>query len=176
VFESFRDAWRQAVDNFWQELHAGEGGAGAGSRAMLAQVARARSEVARLDQQIAECQQGRDTEQAEAEVCARRERLARRIGDEETAAIAADFRVRHEERATVLASKLEALVAERRIRGRDLGEMEQALAAVVAAAEPDGIGDLDRHPREGEFRDLERAARERSAAERLEELKRRDQG
>lgn len=176
MFESFRSAWRQAVDNFWEELHGDETAGDRRARAMYAQVARARNELSRLEREISECARAREAERAEAEVCARRERMARRIGDVETASVAAEYRVRHEERAGVLGRKLEALVAEEALCRRDLREMEGALTSVADGARAVEIEDLNRHPREAEFQDLERAARDRTAAERLEELKRRSEG
>jgi hypothetical protein len=173
VFETFRNAWRQAVDNFWQELQSEEVTGDARTRAMYAQVATARTEMSRLDRAISECRREEAAERAEVEVCARRERLARDIGDTDTARIAAEYRTRHEERAAVLARKLEVLVAEQALCRRDLEEMERALPQAGAAPGTIEIENLDRDPREAEFQDLERAARHRAAAERLEELKRR---
>ena len=107
-----------------------------------------------------------------------RERMAREIGDLETARGAGAYGARHRERAGVLERKLEALEAERTLCRRDLDEMERALQDGRVAPPPGARGipdpeDLDRHPAEGEFRNLEDAGRDRAAAERLEELKRR---
>lgn len=172
VFDEFRRAWRQAVDNFWQEL---EGDDPDGRlRGVYREVAGARNQLEELDDAIGATRQRLKHETEQVEACARRERLARKIGDEETATVAARYRDRHEERADVLRRKLEALEAERRLCARDLGEMERALQERTAP--PQGqIDDLDlnRHPREHEFRNLEDTARNRSAEERLEELKRR---
>jgi hypothetical protein len=176
MFDSLRAAWSEAVGNFWQELHRDEGSGEARHRAMYAQVGQARNEISRLERQISDCRRGRDAERAEAEVCARRERLARDIGDAETARVAAEYRARHEERAAVLGRKLDVLAAEQGLRRRDLEEMEAALAALGGGGAAAEIEDLDRHPREAEFQDLERAARDRAAAERLEEMKRRSHG
>jgi hypothetical protein len=176
VFDSFRDAWRQAVANFWHEMHAEEVQGDARVRSMYGEVSRARNEMNRLEREIAECRRIRDAERAEADVCARRERMARDIGDVDTASIAADYRARHDERAAVLGRKLEALLAEHGLCQRDLVAMERALAEVGDGTGAAGLDDLDRHPREAEFQNLERAARDRQAAERLEELKRRGQG
>ncbi len=173
MFETFRNAWRQAVDNFWQELQEDEAGPEGRARGMYDQVAAARNGLDRLDREISDCRREEKAERDEAQVCARRERMAREIADVQTARLAAEYRQRHEERAAVLARKLDVLVAERRLCQRDLDEMERALASVRAAAVTMELEDLNRHPREVEFQELERTRREREAAERLEELKRR---
>jgi hypothetical protein len=172
MFDNFKQAWRQAVDNFWTELEGGEGG-DARVRALYREVANARNQLARLDREIGECRQGHVHEREQSDVCARRERMARDIGDVETERVAAEYRARHEERAQVLARKLDALQAERALCQRDLGEMERGLAAAGAVPPPDELEDLNRHPREADFQGLEEAERQRAAAERLEELKRR---
>lgn len=174
MFENFKSAWRQAVDNFWTELD-GDSAIDARLRAGYRQISSARSQLERLERDIDECRSARDHELEQAEVCGRREQMARGIGDVDTAGIAADFRVRHQERGQVLARKLEALQAERALWRRDLVEMERAMATVAKPPDPQ-LDDLNRHPRESEFQNLEDAARERAAAERLEELKRRQGG
>jgi hypothetical protein len=175
MFDSFKSAWRQAVDNFWVEMEAGDSAVDARVRAGYRQIAAARSQVERLERDIEECRVARDHEHEQAQVCSRREQMARQIGDVETARVATDFRVRHEERAGVLARKLEALQAEHALCRRDLAEMERAMAVAAGPLRPE-IDDLNRHPNEPDFQTLERAARERAAAERLEELKRRHGG
>lgn len=173
MFENFRRAWREAVDNFWRELEAEGAGPEARAKAVYREVATARNQLGRLDREIDETRQRLEHERAQVDVCVRRERMAREIGDDETARVAAEYRQRHQERAEVLGRKLEALDAERALCRRDLSEMERALASAGPAPEPAILDDLNRHPREDEFRDLEDAERERAAAERLEELKRR---
>jgi hypothetical protein len=175
MFEQFKQAWRQAVDNFWTELDGAEGG-DARVRALYREVGNARNQLARLDREIADCRRSQAHEQEQADVCARRERMARGIGDAETERIAAEYRARHEERAQVLTRKLEALQAERALCQRDLGEMERGLDAAGAVRPPDELEDLNRHPHEADFQDLEAAERERAAARRLDELKRRSDG
>lgn len=174
MFEEFRQAWREAVSNFWREVRADE----AESGAVYREVGRARTQLERLDAEIGETARRLKEEREQAAVCDRRERMAREIGDLETARVAGEYGARHRERAGVLERKLEALEAERTLCRRDLDEMERALQDGRVAAPPGarGIpdpGDLDRHPAEGEFRNLEDAGRDRAAAERLEELKRR---
>lgn len=176
MFDQFKRAWRQAVDNFWTELEGDPVDGDARSRALYREVANARNQLARLDREIGDCRRGHEHEREQAEVCARRERMARDIGDGETERIAAEYRARHEERGQVLGRKLDALLAERALCQRDLEGMERGLATAVEASAREELEDLDRHPREAEFRGLEDAARERAASERLEELKRRSGG
>lgn len=166
VFDELRRAWRQAVENFWQELEGVDHDER--SRRVYGEVAGVRNQLEELDEVMGETRHRLTHELEQMEACTRRERMARNIGDEETARIAADYRARHQERADVLRRKLDALDAERRLCARDLGEMERALQEV-------GELDLDQHPREREFRTLEDSERSRSAAERLEELKRKMQ-
>ncbi len=178
VFGEFRRAWRDAVDNFWRELE-GDGAEGR-DRGVYREVAGVRNQLEELDGAIGETRARLKDELEQVEACGRRERLARKIGDEETARVAAEYGGRHQERADVLRRKLEALEAERKLCVRDLGEMERALqerrvpGVADALAELDEI-DLNRHPQEGEFRGLEETERSRAAEARLEELKRRMQ-
>jgi hypothetical protein len=172
MFENLRRAWRQAVDNFWTELEAGDATDDPRVRGVYHQVASARNQVRKLEAEIAGCRRDLEHEQDQVAVCARRERLARDIRDEETARIAAEYRFRHSERVRILGAKLEALQAEHGLWRRELQEMERALETSGFTAVNE-LDDLNRHPREAEFRTLEDLARERAAAARLEELKRR---
>jgi phage shock protein A len=173
MFETFRRAWRDAVDNFWHELEAGAEGGDARARAVYREIASARNQLARLDADIGDCRLRLHNEREQVDACERRRRLAAGIGDDETARVAADFLARHQERADVLARKLDALHAERDLCRRDLADMERALVQGGLTAPRPELDDLDRHPREFDFQGLERNERERAAAERLEELKRR---
>jgi len=172
MFGDLRRAWRDAVENFWRELEADQAGDGS-ARGAYREVAKARNHIGRLDREIGDCQQRLATEREQVDVCARRERMARDIGDQETARIAARYGARHAERAEVLGRKLDALRAERELCRRDLGEMEAALQSGQVREPAPELDDLNRHPHEDEFRDLEDGERSRSAEERLEELKRR---
>jgi hypothetical protein len=173
VFGDFRRAWREAVDNFWRELEAED--PDGRQRGVYREVAGARNQLEELDAAIGETRERLAHEEEQVAACERRERLAERIGDAETARVAAEYAARHRERAEVLRRKVEALEAERRLCARDLSEMERALGARPAAEVRIAPEDLDpgRHPREDEFRSLEDMERSRTAAERLEELKRR---
>ena len=170
MFDEFRRAWREAVDNFWREVRADEEGA---SGAVYREVRRARSQLDRLDTEIGDTQRRLNEEREQVSVCERRARLARDIGDAETARVASEYARRHLERAGVLERKVAALEAERGLCRRDLAEMEGALQDGRAASAHRTLDDLDRDPAEDAFRTLEQTSRDRAAAERLEELKRR---
>lgn len=172
MFNELKRAWRQAVENFWAELEAA--GTGGRSDAAYREIARVRNELDSLDGAIGDCRQAAGHEREQVAVCLRRERLAKDIGDGETARVAARYGARHRERAEVLERKLAALEAERRLCRRDLDEMEKAVreGRVEAPSRPE-LEDLNAHPNEPEFRNLEESDRARSAEERLEELKRR---
>lgn len=182
MFEEWKRAWRDAVASFWRELD--EAGPGAGSERVSAMRRDARAARAELDQVEAELNRARTRlaeERKAEEDCRRREGLARGIGDEETARIAAEYAARHAEHAAVLETKVRAIEAELALRRRDVEAMESALGKLEAASgaasavhgsgSVGGVDDDDTMP--PEFRRMERAAREREAERRLEELKRR---
>jgi len=191
MFQDLRNAWREAVENFRRELHGEEHGAGDAHdrlRIMRKDVSIASSELKRIEREAAAARSQAAAEREEEAVCRRREGLARGIGDEETATIAARFAARHAERAAVLERKAEALEAERDLLRRELADMERIVEErtreVGAGAAPGGLGapgtggtrrtGLEKdEAADAEFRRLERERREREAEARLQELKKR---
>lgn len=180
MFEQWKQAWREAVKNFWRELDREDDVGAAGERvaAMRRDVRSARAELERVLADLSRAREQLGTEREAEQSCRRRESLALGIGDAETARLAAEYAARHAERAAVLERKVQALEAEAELRRRDLGEMEAALRDVEATAEAlggrptyDPLSDDD--PRGEEFRRMEREAREQEAERRLKELKRR---
>jgi hypothetical protein len=186
MFNDWKQAWQQAVANFQRELSEGASGTAPGVRAMEREIVSARGALGKLDDEIRRTAKEADSEQDAVAVCRRREELARNAGDDETVRIAAEFAVRHAERAAVLARKLTVLQDERALLARDVDEMTRLIATAQPAADvgsgrpssdlghgsdPDAADAAQRRA----FSDLERGARERAAAERLEELKRRMQ-
>jgi hypothetical protein len=108
--------------------------------------------------------------------------MARKIDDEETVRIAVEFAVRHAERAVILERKVEVLLEERALVDRDVEGMKQVLSEQgVRPSVSSGPSPVETvreivEERERETRDfsrLEQEAKERAAADRLEELKRR---
>lgn len=166
MWETWKRAWQEAVENFRREV--ADGG---GSGAMHRELAAARAELRRLEDDIVRTRRQLAEEREAAERCRRQHALARGIGDDETASIAARFADKHTERARVLATKLEALEAELALRTGDVREME----AILQAAEPPSAA-LHADDADDAFDRLDRETRERMAQERLEELKRRMRG
>lgn len=181
MFEDLKKAWREAVDNFRQEVAGDDEGGDARTRAMNRELMTARSVLEKLDGEIRRTRREAADERESEAVCRRREEMARNIGDEETVRIAVGFCARHAERAGVLERKAEVLEEERSLLVRDLESMEKTIAERpdaprVSAPASDSPQDAFEDRTDRDFRDfseLERDARERAADERLEELKRR---
>lgn len=175
MFDDLRHAWRQAVRNFWDELQAAEGPPQI--RVMQRELAAARGELKRLDDERLRHRNRRSHERAQEEVCVRREKMARDIGDRETAEIAARYAARHQERARILERRIELIEQEKALLARDVVEMEAALREVQENPEELDSGRASvgsgPDPDAAEFHHLERELRERAAQERLDELKRR---
>ncbi|HSJ23236.1 MAG TPA: hypothetical protein VK929_01045 [Longimicrobiales bacterium] len=188
MFDDWKNAWRQAVENFQREVHGGDDHAPPRVRAMERELVSAAGALGKLDDEIRRTRRSLDAEREALEACRRRGELARNAGDDETVRIAGEFAVRHEERAAVLTRKLAVLEDERSLLDRDIGEMRQLVTEAGQAQTADsGIGtggnaggastfDDEAAARDRDFSRLEQDARERAAAERLEELKRRMQG
>jgi hypothetical protein len=180
MFEDWKQAWRQAVENFQREVQ-GEGGAAPRVRAMERELVSAAGALGKLDDEIRRTHRDVASERESEQVCRRRESLARGVGDEETVRLAVEFAVRHAERAAVLERKLGVLQEERSLLSRDVDEMkrlisEAAPAASVGGASAERVSPAPHdEPDDRDFTRLEREARERAASERLEELKRRMQ-
>ena len=159
----WRETWRETMESFVRELRADDGDAGLpGDDPVVRAVAGARAELTAVERELSRTVERLDHEEAAAAVCARRREMADRIGDASTATVAARFQHRHEERAALLRRKRDVLRDERALARIALEELGELLRAEPAS-------DVD----DDGFRDLEDARRERAAAERLDELKRR---
>lgn len=181
MFDDWKQAWRQAVENFHREAGGGSTGAPPRVRAMERELTSAAGTLLKLDDEIRRTRRDLAKEREEEQVCRRREALARDVDDAETVRIAVEFAERHAERAAVLDRKIAVLTDERALLSRDVDAMRERLAEIAPAAAAPGVGDgaSAASPREDrgsrEFSRMEREARERAADQRLEELKRRMQ-
>ena len=149
MFENLRDAFREAIANFKEELARDEvpGTVDRLFLGMKSELAEAKALVASLEKQIEEARVQVTRDGDEGATCRRRGDLARKVGDEETARIAFEYAVRYERRRVVLERKVVALDEERAIRAVEAQEMAERLReaqqkrdTLVAAA-----GSSDRH-------------------------------
>ncbi|CAN5638598.1 hypothetical protein BH23GEM9_BH23GEM9_06400 [soil metagenome] len=182
MFNDWKQAWRQAVDNFQSEVR-GDSGAPPRVRSMERELVSAAGALSKLEDEIHRTSSAAAAEREAEQICRRRESLAQGVGDDETVRIAREFAVRHAERGAVLGRKLDVLRQERTLLARDIAEMKKLIAEIAPDTASVGGGteravgpdtQSDTHARD--FSRMEREARERAAAERLEELKRRMNG
>src|SRR5688572_5623492 len=173
MFEDWKQAWRQAVENFQREVRESQPGIPLRVKAMERELVSAGGALTKLEQEIHRARRQAEKERQEETVCRRREGLAREAGDDETVRVAIEFAVRHSERAELLERKAAVLEEERALLGRDVEEMRrllnEAAAAAAQAPPPKDTAKLD----ERDFSRLEHDARHRAAEARLEELKKR---
>jgi phage shock protein A len=130
MFEDLRDAFRQALDNFNKELKRDQVPGTvdellAGMTNELAdETAHLRGLEADLEKTVAASRRENDA----AVTCRRREQMARNIGDEETASLAAQHAGKHEGHRIVLDKKAEAIREEIAFRRQSIEEMTAQLA------------------------------------------------
>jgi len=176
VFDDWKRAWREAVENFRRELNETDPATepAARVRAMDREIRAARDALRRLDAAIDDATNEALAERDSERVCRRRESLAAGVGDTETVRLAAEYAERHAERAGVLERKAAVLRDEGQLLRRDLDAMERVFEAQPKPVEapPGRALDDERERQSRDFSKLEREAREKAATERLEELKR----
>lgn len=129
MFENLRNAFRDAVDNFNRELSR-EGVSETVDgllKGMEKEAVATKAGLESLKEQLATARGRAATEQREAEVCRRREELARKIDDADTADIAAQFADKHDNRRRVLSDKANAIEAEIRLQESEFKEMLQQI-------------------------------------------------
>lgn len=125
VFEDLRQAFREAVQNFKDEINRDQV-PGTVDEILRAMVQETTDTQARLKKVSADLETARLRVQAEKEQVAtmsRREGLAADIGDEETARVAGEYRARHQERLEVFTKKAAALEEEERLLSAEVAEM-----------------------------------------------------
>lgn len=156
MLDDLREAFRKAVRNFRTELGRDDvpDTVDALLHGMRQELIDARSYISRLEEEIERTLLLAEREGKEVEVCRRREALATKVPDEETAALARDFAVKHERRRDVLNRKALALKEELEVRRTEADEMVVAIksarsrrdelaATMGRAATRDTIGGAD---------------------------------
>lgn len=129
MLENLRRAFSEAVDNFNRELERESVPDAVDGllKGMEREAVAAKSSLEALTQELSTARERAAAEKREAEICRRREDLARKIGDTETADIAAQFGERHERRHKVLAEKRDAIEAELQLLESEFKEMLQQI-------------------------------------------------
>lgn len=153
MFENLRNAFREAVDNFNKELGRDDVPDVVDSllRQMHEEVTDTKAQVFTLEEQIKKAIQLSEMEEKEAATCRRREEMARKIGDNETADVAAEYAEKHEKRKEIQARKALALREELEQKRGEVKDMmvklkeakvkRESLAATSGRAEArDAIG------------------------------------
>jgi phage shock protein A len=125
MFEALRQAFKDAIRNFRQELHRDEIPEEVDRivSGMRNEAAEAKVRLRDLEDGIARARAEAQVEAKEADTCRRREQMARKIGDEETAKIAGEFAEKHERRRQVLEQKAQALEQELQLRRSEVDDM-----------------------------------------------------
>ncbi len=125
MFEDLRRAFREAVDNFQKELNRGDvpGTVDRLLSGMVSEVTDAKARLAELEDQEQKTRAEIQRETVEIETCDRREALALKIDDQETARLAREYGDRHRRRKEVLEAKATALLQEIELRRGEVDEM-----------------------------------------------------
>lgn len=125
MFENLRNAFREAVDNFNKELSRDDVPEVVDGllRQMQEEITDTKAHVFTLEEQIKKAIQLSELEEREAKTCRRREEMAQRIGDEETAKVAAEYAEKHEQRQEIQARKALALKEEMELKKKEIEEM-----------------------------------------------------
>jgi hypothetical protein len=141
MFEALREAFRQAVANFQDELCRDDlpGAFARIQRALSQELSRAERRLRALESDLEKVREEALAEGNEAAVCLRREEMALRIHDQETAQVARDYAGRHLRRQGILDEKGRILAAELQDRRSELGEMKDRLKE-LASGEEDAPG------------------------------------
>jgi hypothetical protein len=125
MFDNLRNAFREAVDNFNKELSRDDVPDVVDGllKQMYHEVSDTKAQLFTLEEQIKKAIQLSEMEEKEALTCRRREEMARKIGDEETADVAVEFAEKHEKRREIQAKKALALRAELELKRSEVEDM-----------------------------------------------------
>ncbi len=125
MFEKLRRAFREAVDNFHEELNRDQVPEAVDTllRGMRSELTDAKVRLGRLEEDIRTALREAEAEKKEAATARRRGKMASDIGDEETARVAGEYAAKHGERAQLLERKALALKEELDFRTAEYQEM-----------------------------------------------------
>jgi hypothetical protein len=145
MFDEWKNAWQQAVDNFERELRDPDEHFSPNQRAsaMRRDLAAARNALNRLSADLDQARKDLAGEEESEQTARRRAEMARRIDDADTVRIALDFAGRHAHRAGILRRKVDVLQDELAMRQEELGIMEQHAAEEIEKIEAEQLTEAD---------------------------------
>ncbi len=125
MFENLRRAFKEAADNFREELNRDEVPEVVDGilKQMQEEITDTKAHIFTLEEQIKKALQLADMEAKEVATCERRAKMALKIGDEETARLAAEFAEKHEKHKEVQENKALALKQEMEMKKAEVQEM-----------------------------------------------------
>ncbi len=125
MFEALRQAFREAADNFRTELNRDRVPEAVDGllRAMEGELVDARTYLGKLQEEVERTEAEAIREEAEAKTCLRREEMALRIDDQDTARVAREFAERHLRRHDLLREKVTVLRKELTDRSAEVDDM-----------------------------------------------------
>ncbi len=129
MFDNLRRALREAVDNFKDELDRDNVPEAVDRllRDMKREAADTKADISRLEEDIEKALRGVTAEKKQEETCRRRAKMAKDIGDEETARVALEYAEKHQNRREVLEHKALASKEELDLRKGEFAEMIEAI-------------------------------------------------
>ena len=147
MFEKLRNAFREAIDNFHEELNRDRVPEAVDSllRGMRDEITDTKVRLGDLEKQITRALKEAESEGKQATTARRRGEMAEKIGDEETAEVAREFAEKHGQRKTLLERKALALEEELEFRQKEyedmLAQVKEAEAKRDALAAQSGRAD-----------------------------------
>lgn len=125
MFQNLRDAFKEAVENFKEELNRDDVPEVVDGllRQMQEELTDAQAHVHTLEAQIKKALQMVELEEKEIATCQRREAMAGKIGDEETARVAREWGEKHRQRKRIQENKALALREEMEMKRTEIREM-----------------------------------------------------
>jgi len=129
MFDNLRQAFREAVDNFKDEVGRDDVPEAVSRiiREMKREAGDTKADIRRLEETIHTAMNRAEKEKGEGKTCRRREQMALEISDEETARVAREYAEKHEHRRSVLEHKALALKDELDMRQEEFEEMIEAI-------------------------------------------------
>lgn len=127
MFENLRRAFREAIDNFYEELNRDHIPENVDKLlgAMRQEMTDAKTHIRRLEEEITKAAAGLEREREAVQTCLRREDMALKIGDEDTARVAREYAEKHERMRMALEQKVEALTQEKSVVEAEFAEMTE---------------------------------------------------